>query len=53
MLLKKLREEVLEANLELVKRGLVGIEEVAEEFHLGGVAAHGRGKGSSRNRAQR
>jgi primosomal protein N' (replication factor Y) len=26
----------------LVKRGLVTIEEVAEEFHLGGVAAHGK-----------
>jgi primosomal protein N' (replication factor Y) len=26
----------------LVKRGLVGIEEVAEEFHLGGVSAHGK-----------
>jgi primosomal protein N' (replication factor Y) (superfamily II helicase) len=26
----------------LVKRGLVGIEEVAEEFHLGGVAAQGK-----------
>ena len=26
----------------LVKRGLVAIEEVAEEFHLGGVAAHGK-----------
>jgi primosomal protein N' (replication factor Y) (superfamily II helicase) len=26
----------------LVKRGLVGIEEVAEEFHLGGVGAHGK-----------
>src|SRR5271170_5408136 len=26
----------------LVKRGLVMIEEVAEEFHLGGVAAHGK-----------
>jgi len=25
-----------------VKRGLVGIEEVAEEFHLGGVSAQGR-----------
>jgi primosomal protein N' (replication factor Y) (superfamily II helicase) len=26
----------------LVKRGLVAIEEVAEEFHLGGVSAHGK-----------
>ncbi|WP_433984810.1 replication restart helicase PriA [Tunturiibacter empetritectus] len=26
----------------LVKRGLVGIEEVAEEFHLGGVGAEGK-----------
>src|SRR5260370_361225 len=26
----------------LVKRGLVGIEEVAEVFHLGGVSAHGK-----------
>src|SRR5580700_10489925 len=26
----------------LVKRGLVKIEEVAEEFHLGGVSAHGQ-----------
>jgi len=26
----------------LVKRGLVGIEEVAEEFHLGGVSAQGK-----------
>jgi primosomal protein N' (replication factor Y) (superfamily II helicase) len=26
----------------LVKRGLIGIEEVAEEFHLGGVGAHGK-----------
>jgi primosomal protein N' (replication factor Y) (superfamily II helicase) len=26
----------------LVKRGLVGIEEVAEEFRLGGVSAHGK-----------
>ena len=26
----------------LVKRGLVTIEEVAEEFHLGGVSAHGK-----------
>jgi primosomal protein N' (replication factor Y) (superfamily II helicase) len=26
----------------LVKRGLVTIEEVAEEFHLGGVGAHGK-----------
>jgi primosomal protein N' (replication factor Y) (superfamily II helicase) len=26
----------------LVKRGLVGIEEVVEEFHLGGVSAHGK-----------
>jgi primosomal protein N' (replication factor Y) len=26
----------------LVKRGLVGIEEVAEEFHLGGVGAQGK-----------
>ncbi len=26
----------------LVKRGLVTIEEVAEEFHLGGVAVHGK-----------
>src|SRR5580698_3259930 len=26
----------------LVKRGLVGIEEVAEVFHLGGVGAHGK-----------
>ena len=26
----------------LVKRGLVAIEEVAEQFHLGGVSAHGK-----------
>ena len=26
----------------LVKRGLVAIEEVAEDFHLGGVGAHGK-----------
>jgi primosomal protein N' (replication factor Y) len=26
----------------LVKRGLVGVEEVAEEFHLGGVSAQGK-----------
>jgi primosomal protein N' (replication factor Y) len=26
----------------LVKRGLVTVEEVAEEFHLGGVSAHGK-----------
>ncbi|WP_353069443.1 primosomal protein N' [Tunturibacter empetritectus] len=26
----------------LVKRGLVGIEEIAEEFHLGGVGAQGK-----------
>jgi primosomal protein N' (replication factor Y) len=26
----------------LVKRGLVGLEEVAEEFHLGGVSAQGK-----------
>ena len=26
----------------LVKRGLVAIEEVAEDFHMGGVAAHGK-----------
>jgi primosomal protein N' (replication factor Y) len=26
----------------LVKRGLVGIEEVAEEFHIGGVSAQGK-----------
>jgi primosomal protein N' (replication factor Y) len=26
----------------LVKRGLVGMEEVAEAFHLGGVGAHGK-----------
>jgi len=37
------RVEVPESTLgTLVKRGLVTIEEVAEEFHLGGVGAHGK-----------
>lgn len=37
------RKELPESTLgTLVKRGLVRIEEVAEEFHFGGVAAHGK-----------
>jgi len=41
--LSLMRAGVPESTLgTLVKRGLVGIEEVAEEFHLGGVGAQGK-----------
>jgi primosomal protein N' (replication factor Y) len=37
------RRDVPESTLgTLVKRGLVRVEEVAEEFHFGGVGAHGK-----------
>ncbi|MEO6815823.1 MAG: primosomal protein N', partial [Edaphobacter sp.] len=41
--LKRTLAEVPESTLgTLVKRGLVKIEEVAEDFHMGGVGAHGK-----------
>jgi primosomal protein N' (replication factor Y) len=41
--LKRTLAELPESTLgTLVKRGLVKIEEVAEDFHMGGVSAHGK-----------
>src|SRR6202020_40705 len=41
--LRRSLPEVPESTLgTLVKRGLVAIEEVGEDFHLGGVGAHGK-----------
>ncbi len=43
MRVRDLRVGVPDSTLgTLVKRGLVAIEEVAEDFHLGGVGAHGK-----------